>query len=296
MNRVAIFAHYDSHNEIQEYVINYIKELNKLAKNIIFVSDSNLPNSELEKISKYTVHAIAKQHGEYDFGSYKRGFIYADENNLLTDCEELIFANDSCYAPLFSFDDMFKKMANSKADFWGPTLNMHNPTKMEYHVQSFFIVFRSQIFNNDEFKNFIHSISKQENKNKIIEKYEIGLSVFLQNIGFSCDSYSSISKKYPNTHVTKYKDIIIKERTPFLKRNIVLKKELENAYPSFIKHLINKTNYDYNLIKQDISKNKININLSYKIKCLFKYYKKRILKFSYKNKTILLFNTYIIKW
>ena len=69
-----VFAHYDKYNSIQEYVLYYLKELRKVADTIIFVSDSNLPESEISKVQPLVKLVIATPHGEYDFGSYKRGF------------------------------------------------------------------------------------------------------------------------------------------------------------------------------------------------------------------------------
>lgn len=98
MKRTAVFAHYDKNNLIQDYVVYYLSELKKYAEKIIFVSDSDVLPEELKKIEGIVEQSIIGRHGEYDFGSYKRGFLYAKENNLLTACEELILANDSCYA------------------------------------------------------------------------------------------------------------------------------------------------------------------------------------------------------
>ena len=92
MDKIAVFAHYDGDNIIKDYVIYYLKELNKIAQKIIFVSDCDLPQQELKKIENIVYHSIAHRHGEYDFGSYKRGYLYAKENGLLNNCEELIFS------------------------------------------------------------------------------------------------------------------------------------------------------------------------------------------------------------
>lgn len=84
MKRTAVFAHYDKNNLIQDYVVYYLSELKKCAEKIIFVSDSDVLPEELKKIEGIVEQSIIGRHGEYDFGSYKRGFLYAKENNLLT--------------------------------------------------------------------------------------------------------------------------------------------------------------------------------------------------------------------
>ena len=159
MKRVVVFAHYDLHNCIQDYVVYYIKELQKIAEKIIFVSDCELSEAELSKIAPHVVQSIAYHHGEYDFGSYKRGYQWANENGLLDDCEEFILANDSCYAPLFPFSEMFSKMSIKELDFWGVTANPEGLeivdgkpiANFQDHIQSYFIVFKPQVFKSDIF-------------------------------------------------------------------------------------------------------------------------------------------------
>lgn len=73
MNRYAIFAHYDSDNKIEDYVFYYLKELKTVCDYIIFVSDSNLPQNQTVKLDELVDEKIIGRHGEYDFGSYKRG-------------------------------------------------------------------------------------------------------------------------------------------------------------------------------------------------------------------------------
>ncbi len=124
----AVFAHYDNKNTVHDYVIFCLKELKKIADNIIFVSDCTLDDIECDKIKPFCSEIIAKPHGEYDFGSYKRGYQYLKENNLLDDVDELIFANDSCFGPFMPFGEVFDKMKSKdekwRCDFWGISKNI----------------------------------------------------------------------------------------------------------------------------------------------------------------------------
>jgi len=264
MKRVAVFAHYDVHNIIQDYVVYYIKELQKVAEKIIFVSDCELSEAELSKISPYVVQSIAYHHGEYDFGSYKRGYQWAKENGLFDDCEEFILANDSCYAPLFPFSEMFSKMSIKELDFWGVTANSQGfeivdgkpIANFQDHIQSYFIVFKPQVFKSDVFDNFIASIKKEKTKEEVIVYYEVGLSKLLVENGFKYDVYCELSKRLICSHVLAYKKLIANNKSPFLKRNIILFKVLDIACPTFTKNLIKKyTQYDYTFIKKDRKRN-----------------------------------------
>ena len=129
MKRLCVFAHWDRDNIIDEYVIYYLKALREVCQTIIFVSDSDLDPNELTKLNEVADYKIAQRHGEYDFGSYKRGFLLAKEKAL--DFDELIFANDSCYGPLFPLKPIFDKMATQKCDFWGMTEWEYTPVQRD---------------------------------------------------------------------------------------------------------------------------------------------------------------------
>ena len=78
-----------------------------------------MPESELNKVKDYTIKAIGERHGEYDFGSYKRGYIYAKENNILENYDYLILCNDSVYGPFFNFKEIVENMESKDTDIYG---------------------------------------------------------------------------------------------------------------------------------------------------------------------------------
>lgn len=255
MKRVIIFSHYDKYNNIEGFVINFLYELSKFA-DIIFVSDSEIKEVELKKIQPYIFHSIIGRHGEYDFGSYKRGFQYALKNNLLKNYNELFFINDSCYAPLFPFSKMLQKMENTGCDFWGITSNSNTYFSKERHIQSYFIAFKEIVFLSPIFIDFINSICKETNKHLIVSKYECGLTKHLSDNGFSWEVYSKYSQKHYACHILAYEKLIKTERVPFVKRSIpLLRANVFVNKDKFIKFIENNTQYNSIFIKEDIQNN-----------------------------------------
>lgn len=297
-NRIAIFAHYDSHNVIEDYVIYYLSELKKVVDKIIFVSDSNLEQHELEKVNNYVIHSIVGHHGEYDFGSYKRGYIYAKEQGLLNDIEEFILLNDSCYAPLFPFDEMFNQMSSQELDFWGVTSNPagisiidNRPVETDLkHIQSYFITFKPQVFLSNGFDSFMKNITHQETKEAVIAHYECGLTDYLVKLGFKYDVYCKLGSQIRGAHIHNYVFLIKKERSPFLKRSIALNKYPKVAYPFFLKKLITKfTTYDFNIIARDIKNNSEKIPILKKIFLHSIFIRRQIIRINFKHCKICLF-------
>lgn len=281
MRRIAIFAHYDKNAVIEQYVEYNIKQLRKIADFIIFVSDSNLNEKETEKILKYTNHNIIGHHGEYDFGSYKRGFQYALENNLLDQFDELIFANDSCYAPIFPFEDMFKKMESKEnIDFWGITADRIKYFSSKLIIQSYFLVFNKNVFTSEVFKQYVLSIKKEESKNEIVRKYEQGLTILLENNGYKWDVYSQFSKTHWESCIINYKTLLFKEYSPILKRSLVLRKVPHLFSTGYLKNLIQKkSSYYYELIEKDIKNNSITMSLKLSVIIMYKTIGRIIIRF-----------------
>lgn len=257
MRRIIIFAHYDKNNLIQDYVIYYLQELKKVSDKIIFVSDGEIKEKGLKKLQGLVTHIIAKKHGEYDFGSYKRGYFYALEQGLLGDCDELVFCNDSCYGPLFPIEDIFEKMSFENIDFWGNTANPRGLLNADFpHVQSNFLVLKKQVFTSDIFKSFVHSVMKETNKNDIIIKYEIGLTKYLEDNGFVWDVYCKSSKKIPHSQIFHYKKLIQNDKNSFVKTSIYRFDNLLNGIIPSYKVIEENSNYDIKFIKQDVKFNK----------------------------------------
>ena len=258
-HRTIVFAHYDRDKKIKDYVVYYLKCLRKFAENIIFVSDSYIDEKELKKIKKYCMHTITEHHGEYDFGSYKRGFLYLQEQGLLQNTDELIFCNDSVYAPLYPLEDMFNTMSPKKLDFWGNTANMEGYKLIENgvvggfkvpHVQSYFVVFKPQVFNSEVFKEFILSVKPVVRKRVIIIKYEQGLTKVLKKSKFKWDVYCKLSLKRTKPHVKHYNKLLMKDKSPFIKCSLFNRPEL---YDNLIYKLKKYTKYNVRLISKSIT-------------------------------------------
>jgi hypothetical protein len=116
VNRVCLFAAYDAQGIVDDYVVDYVRELSRFA-DVYYLADSEMAESELAKLDGLTKGAWAQPHGEYDFGSYKR---LAERVgwDTLEGYDELLLVNDSCYL-LRPLDDVFARMDARACDWWG---------------------------------------------------------------------------------------------------------------------------------------------------------------------------------
>ena len=170
--RLFLFAGYDKSGCIDDALIHYTHSLSKFGDIVIFM-DSDCDASELSKLKKYVLHASGKRHGEYDFGSYKRAYLWAIENLKISDYDFIYLVNDSVYGPLYDLKPYFDKMESGDCDAFGIVKNPHHDHP---HIQSWFVGLRKKVFFNTWFNNFMNDITKLSSKGEITRKYEHGLS------------------------------------------------------------------------------------------------------------------------
>lgn len=178
--RVAVFASYSSDGMLPPQVQPYLEGLRPFVDRIVVVCDNPIGPIRRAALEGLADHIIAERHGEYDFGSYKRGVAWARQAGWLDEADDLILCNDSCFGPVGSFAPMFERMDARHLDFWGAT-----DSKQIYpHLQSFFVVLSWHVFQSATFRNFIQSITKQPDVQQVIMKYEIGLTKTLAGAGY----------------------------------------------------------------------------------------------------------------
>ena len=172
VKRLFLFAGYDANGIIDDSLILYVRALSKLG-DVVLCMDSTCKTIKLKPL---VLHADCARHGEYDFGSYKRAYIWARDNLDLSKYDFTYMVNDSMYGPLFPLKSYLSKMESSNTDAFGLVKN----TKAAHpHIQSWFIGMRPSVFLSDWFDAFMTGITKLPSKGDVTKVYEHG---FTKNI------------------------------------------------------------------------------------------------------------------
>jgi lipopolysaccharide biosynthesis protein len=179
MPRIAIFAHFDAHNEVKPYISYYLEQLRSICENIVFVSTSELSPTVCKELKKYCSEVLLKDNRGYDFGMWK----YAIERTPLEEYDELVLANSSVFGPIWPFKETFNRMSLRICDFWGMT----DSYEIEKHIQSYFLVFRRHALHSEAFRRYWDAVFPYSNKNQIIRSYEVGLEAYFTDNGFRSD-------------------------------------------------------------------------------------------------------------
>ncbi len=208
---VSVVASYSGDGRIADYVIYLLNGLKEVSDYIIFVSDNPIFESELDKISNCVNSVIFERHEEYDFGSYKRGYIWLTENNILEEGDNLLFINDSCFGPLNSFRGVVDHFNSQECDFYGLSTGKF-PIPF---IQSFFYIFKEKVYRSTTFDTFIRNIKKEMSSAYVIFNYEYQFTQTLVDDGFTYTTYVSddsmgIPTKYTYSLLSEYNYPLIK--------------------------------------------------------------------------------------
>ena len=207
--RLFLFAGYNKSGIIDDALVYYVRSLSKFG-DIVLCMDSDCGTSETAKLKKYTTHTLVGRHGEYDFGSYKRAYIWATQNLKLTDYDFIYIVNDSVYGPLYDLTRYFFAMETMGHNAFGMVKKVgHNA-----HIQSWFIGTTPVIFTSDWFDNFMRSITKLADKGQITDKYENGFTRLVNEHGYTWDCLYSVVNRGVYNKIKKLYD----SGMPFMKK------------------------------------------------------------------------------
>lgn len=248
-NKICLFSHYDKYNIIEDYVLHYLKELNRIS-DIIFISTAeNLSEEEVLKIKSYCNVVIIKKNVGYDFGAWKTGINFLGDQ--IDKYDQLILCNDSCYGPFYELNTIFNDMENKKYDIW----SMTDSLEISKHLQSFFIVYNKNVINSKVFKDFWENFRIYINKFELIKKNEIGFSTKLFNTNFRLGAVCS-SEDYSFLNITHFywKDLIVSKKFPFIKKELLRDNPMNLDISNWENVIKSTTKYDCNLIKKSLKK------------------------------------------
>ncbi|SDU82609.1 CDP-glycerol glycerophosphotransferase family protein [Pseudomonas sihuiensis] len=223
LRRVCLFAGYDVDGLVDDYVVEYLRQLSRFA-DIYYLADCEMEPGQLDRLAPFVKGAWAIRHGAYDFGSYSKLARELVGWEVLDGYDELLLVNDSCYC-IRSLDHVFAKMDAQRCDWWGMQATKgiwetrlcienrfsdriplsHVKSHMldefstsylyDFHVGSYFLVLRRNVSSDPRFRELLSAVRVESNKRLIVVKYEIGFSRFLIQSGYEFSTY--IDYLYP---------------------------------------------------------------------------------------------------
>ena len=118
MKRLILFASYDIQGIVSNALVRYIRALSRIG-DIVYFADCEMQEKELDKLIPYTLSRGAQRHREYDFGSYKRAWEWAESHLDINSYDCVYLLNDSVYWTGLSLEWLFRTIEALDKDAYG---------------------------------------------------------------------------------------------------------------------------------------------------------------------------------
>lgn len=227
--RIVFFMHYDKDCILSESDAAYLDELAKYAEQIVFITNSDLPEADLVRIRSGKVTILRRENVGFDFGAWKDAVTQCGFDRLCT-FDQVIFANNSNFAPLWSLSSVFVEMERrDPVDFWGITLcpggfasaDM-DKAYIDAHIQSYFFVAEQSLASSPAFAEFWNRVDYHTELLDVVVHEETEMTKFFTDRGFTCDAYltesSLLMDKTQNTAPYMQPKALVLMGSPLVKK------------------------------------------------------------------------------
>ncbi len=168
--RLCMFAHWDMHGVVDDYVLNYLERIADQGFVIELITTSNdLQASSLRRVRKLCRRVFLRLNQGWDFGSWKAA---VPDPRMFRDYEVLLLANDSVFGPFHDLGPILDEMETRPASLCSLT----DSYEIVYHLQSYFLYIPRPTLLSPTFGDFWSDIEPTWNKQQVIEHCEMGMS------------------------------------------------------------------------------------------------------------------------
>jgi lipopolysaccharide biosynthesis protein len=221
-DRVAVIAQFSEQHRISRSLNTLIAELLGEGYRVIVSSSCTSPSELIfDKSVSDKVTVLRKPNVGYDFGSWACGLAW-DVN--ISRARHVVFVNDSLVGPFSPLEKVLTGFHESKADVYGLT----DTAQFGYHLQSYFLGFKNGVLEEQPLRRFWMGIRHERDKDKTIQRNEIGFSRLLRREGFISEAafpYWRSVNAGENPTIIGWKKLL-ELGFPFVKREIVRSPEV----------------------------------------------------------------------
>ena len=228
--RALVYMHYDKENKLSEDDLKSLKVFAQLCENVLFVTNSDLSNNDMNKVKKIALNVLKRENKGFDFGGWKEALLQRGKQ-YYSKFDELILVNNSCFSPIFAIEEMFQEMETQDIDFWGDTIFPYSPDGsyigkdcIPEHIQSYLMVFNNKVIQSEIFWNFWREIPVCDKFIDVVRECESQFTKKLSDAGFTYAPYIK-ETYYINRFLNNYAIPYEKPTTLLLLKDSLVKKK-----------------------------------------------------------------------
>ncbi len=284
--RCCICVFWEKDGIVRDYFTYYLKGLQEVAEKILVVVNGKMSSESKTLLTNIGIDILIRENKGIDFWAYKAGIEHIGYEKL-SEYDELILTNCTCYGPIRPLSEMFEEMKSRDCDFWGITkhpdaknllIRKKKETRVIEHIQSYFFVIKKSMFISKDFKNYWKTLKPVKNLIEAVAYHEIKFTKYFEDRGYKSDSFINIEshRHLVDNPIYATLNLLKTLKLPLVKRKAISDKYSRSLVRQIIprsiqilQYLKDNTNYDINMIYQDILATKpmseitANLNLNF---------------------------------
>ncbi|MGO2745904.1 rhamnan synthesis F family protein [Microbacterium sp.] len=221
--RLVIYVVYDRRGGVEEFVRYALDGMREDATHIIAVVNGSLDAEGRALLEGVTDEILVRSNEGFDIWAHKEALDHVGDR--IGEFDEVLLTNDTWFGPVRPYGPVFERMNERAVHFWGmtdhewePLNKFTNEGELPYHLQSFWIAVRKEMFLSPEWQSYWRELPPMPSYFDAVLKHETQFTQHFDNHGYS-HSVAFASADYPTEHPALFNpDLLIADGCPLVKR------------------------------------------------------------------------------
>lgn len=192
VRRLLVYAVWDRRGGIDDFIPHALGGLRDDVSRILVVVNGRLSDEGREKLEPVADEIIVRENSGYDIGAHRHAIAHLGDG--IAEFDEAVFTNDTWFGPVAPWRPVFERMAARTVHFWGLTDHAEtgrNPFAdgvLPYHLQSYWIAVRREMFLSPQWKAYWRDLPPLEAYTDAVLKHETQFTSHFAGFGFAHDA------------------------------------------------------------------------------------------------------------
>ncbi|MFT4157026.1 MAG: rhamnan synthesis F family protein [Microbacterium sp.] len=221
--RLVIYVVYDRRGGVEEFVRYALAGMRDNAAHILAVVNGSLDAEGRALLETVSDEILVRSNEGFDIWAHRDALDHVGDR--IAEYDEVLLTNDTWFGPVRPYAPVFEKMAKQEVHFWGmtdhdwePLNKFTNEGELPYHLQSFWIAVRKEMFLSPQWRAYWRDLPEMPSYFDAVLKHEIQFTKHFADQGFT-HAVAFASADYPTEHPALFNaDLLLADGCPLIKR------------------------------------------------------------------------------
>ena len=221
--RLVIYVVYDRRGGVEEFVRYALAGMRDDADHILAVVNGSLDADGRTMLEGVADEILVRSNEGFDIWAHKDALDHLGDR--IAEFDEVLLTNDTWFGPVRPYGPVFDRMNERPVHFWGmtdhewePLNKFTNEGELPYHLQSFWIAVRKEMFLSPEWSEYWRDLPSMPSYFDAVLLHETQFTKRFADLGYA-HSVAFASSEYPTEHPALFNaDLLLADGCPLVKR------------------------------------------------------------------------------